>query len=120
MEYSPSLRKVAEKNIEIFRKRTNTRTQFEVVHSDARSYPIPDEAAVFFLFHPFGEEVLVPVLARIHKSVMRSLRAAHVVYVNPRSAQAADPKKFRRVLVIGEGRKVSDALVFELANEQTP
>lgn len=120
VDYSPSLCKIAEKNIEIFRKRTNTRTQFEVVRADVSAYPIPDEATVFFFFHPFGEEVLAPILLRIHDSVMRSPRAALVVYLNPQFPQAFGSRKFRKSLAVGEGRKVPDALVFEPVSEQTP
>jgi SAM-dependent methyltransferase len=114
VDYSPSLCRVAEKNIETFRKRTNTRTQFEVVHADVGSYPIPDDAAVFFLFNPFGMELLVSVLKRIQESVMRSPRLVLTVYLNPQFPQAFDPEIFRKVLVIGEGREVPDCLVFEL------
>jgi hypothetical protein len=120
MEYSPSLCKFAEKNIEIFRERTNTGTQFEIVDADAPIYPIPDDASVFFFFNPFGMELLVPIRASIQESAMRNRRAVLVVDRNPQFPQAFDPEKFRTVLVLGEGREMPDSLGFELVSEQTP
>jgi SAM-dependent methyltransferase len=120
VDYSPGLCKVAEKNIEIVRKRMNTGTQFEVVHADVRTYPIPDEVGVFFFFNPFGEELLVSTVARIEQSAIKNPRAVLVVYLNPQFPHAFDPKRFRKVLVIGEGRDVPDALVFELISAQGP
>ena len=117
VEYSPSLCAIAEKNIETFRKRTRSRTEFEVIYDDVITYSIPDEATMFFLFHPFNREILERVLEKMHQSVMRFPRAALVVYMNPQSPEAFTPGKFRRAFTVGEGQNVPDALVFEFVGE---
>ena len=116
VEYSPSLCAIAEKNIETFLKRTKSGTQFEVIRADALTYSIPDEATMFFFFDPFKRELIERVLERIHQSVMRSPRAALVVYMNPRSPEAFSPDKFRRAFSVGEGQNVPDAHVFEFVS----
>ncbi len=49
-------------------------TGWEIVHSDAANYKVPDDTTVFFLGQPFGGVRLAKVLLQIQRSVERRLR----------------------------------------------
>jgi SAM-dependent methyltransferase len=55
----------------------------EVVTSDARSFPIPDDMTVAYLFNPFPDPVFCDVLGRIRASLERRPRRLRLVYRNP-------------------------------------
>ncbi len=56
---------------------------FEIIHTDAVSYPIPPDVDCIFLFNPFNAIILEPVIENILKSIALNKRKIHIVYVNP-------------------------------------
>lgn len=57
--------------------------QLEVVEADAATYPVRDDDAVFYLFHPFDAETLRTVIANVGHSLARRPRRAWLIYNNP-------------------------------------
>ncbi len=55
----------------------------EVVRADAREYPIPADATIFYFFMPFDESILAVVLDKIKASVDTHPREVSIVYVKP-------------------------------------
>jgi hypothetical protein len=84
VELSPWLCETARRNLERFyRKRQKSTPQWTIVNADARRFPIPDEATVFYLYNPFDATVLTEVLDRILQSVTSHPRRCTVIYANP-------------------------------------
>lgn len=82
VELSDELCQVAQQNIAKVQHRY-PRTQFEVVHADATTYNIPNNANVLFFFNPFGALVMQQVINNIKQSIQHYPRLVYVVYVNP-------------------------------------
>lgn len=83
LEYSPGLCRVAEQNCRRYLARCSPDVVFQVLQSDAREYDIRDDETVFFLFNPFGPEILRQVIENIQKSLLENPRKAWIVYLNP-------------------------------------
>jgi SAM-dependent methyltransferase len=71
VEFSPALCRAATHNLAL--RGVNA----ELICGDARDYRFPDEPAVVFLYHPFGEAIMRQVVANFGKA------PRIVVYVNP-------------------------------------
>jgi SAM-dependent methyltransferase len=57
-------------------------------HADACTWPIPDGPCAFFLFNPFGPDVLGEVARNIRRSWDASPRPLWILYANPLHADA--------------------------------
>ena len=83
VEFSPTLAAAAEVNLQrLYAKEKREKPQWSVINADARNFPIPDEASVFYFFNPFDASVLGKVLDNILESVRRSPRPCAIVYAN--------------------------------------
>ncbi len=73
-----------------------------VVQGDARSFEVPDDVTVFFLYNPFVGDVLEAVVHRIEESFARAPRNAMVLYVRfPHDTNAFDTSpKMRRTATL--------------------
>ena len=84
VEVSPSLCAAARKNIErLYRRSGRTNPNWLIVNADARTFPVPDDANLFYLFNPFDAGVLVPVIDNIIRSLRAVPRPCIVIYANP-------------------------------------
>jgi SAM-dependent methyltransferase len=115
VEFSERLCEVAEANVRKYRSATNSSRKFEIVHSDATQFSIPDRADIFFFFNPFGGPVLESVLDRIEHSLRRHPRPALLIYMNPEPVDALLRRGYRLAdhLIAGDAR-TSDHIVFTL------
>jgi SAM-dependent methyltransferase len=80
VEVSPVLCDIARKNCATYREKTNTKTQFVIVHTDAREYPIADDEEVFFLFNPFDAAIVQQVMQHLSVSLSRRKRKIWILY----------------------------------------
>lgn len=85
VEFSKMLCLRAEKNLRKFTQR-NMKTRdsgWQVVHADACSFAIPQDATLFFLYNPFGSPVIDIVAQHILEFAHSAKHLVIVVYVNP-------------------------------------
>ncbi len=85
VEFSKTLCLRAEENLRKFSKRNATGSGFiwRVAHEDACSFVIPQDAALFFLYNPFGNPVIDIVAQRILDHARSIMKPVIVIYVNP-------------------------------------
>lgn len=80
VEYSPDLHEAAKQNLG--RASVSYRSKIVTHCVSAESYRIPDEPCVFYLYNPFGADVLSQVLKNIEASWLAHPRPMYVIYVN--------------------------------------
>jgi SAM-dependent methyltransferase len=83
IEFSPQLVEICKANIEKFRQKRKTDTEFDVTCVDAAHYEISEHINVIFLFNPFGEPVMGQVVENVVASLLAHPRVVYVVYINP-------------------------------------
>jgi SAM-dependent methyltransferase len=71
VEFSSALHRAAKHNLSL------RHIDADLICGDAREYRFPDEPTVVFLYHPFGEAIMRPVIANFGTA------PRIVVYVNP-------------------------------------
>jgi SAM-dependent methyltransferase len=96
VEFSPTLHRIAQRNIARFRARTGSAQRFELHLGDAASFDFPPEPVALHLYNPFGERVLDQVLSRLEESLEESPRDVIVFYVNPVHRWLLDKAPFLR------------------------
>jgi SAM-dependent methyltransferase len=83
VEILPSLHGAAEKNILDYRSPNQRCNTIEAICADARTFPLPPEPLVLYLFNPLPTDGLDQVLANLESSLRETPRPALVVYHNP-------------------------------------
>lgn len=69
----------------------------EIIEADATRFPIPVGPNVYFLFNPFGAEVMEKFLARIGNHAAEHSYPVRIVYYNPvHSSVFESNAQFRR------------------------
>jgi len=79
VEYAPEHSEVAERNAVRLRGR---RSPIRVLPISVQEFDFTT-GTVFYMFHPFGPNLLREVVDKIHDGWMRNRRGIRVVYVNP-------------------------------------
>lgn len=59
------------------------RGRIELVHADARSFRLPDDATVLYFYNPFHGEILASVFGDIERSLRQRPRRLRLVFNNP-------------------------------------
>lgn len=88
VEFSMELVDICRRNLEIFRQKTGSRTEFEVVHLDAAEYEVPPEANLLFFSNPFDEALIAKVIDNILKSLEKYPREIIVMHLYPQGNMA--------------------------------
>lgn len=88
VEFSIELVEICRRNLEVFKHRTKSKTQFEVIHMDAAEYEIPSDANLLFFSNPFDEEIIEKVIGNILRSLEKSPREIVVVHLFPQGNMA--------------------------------
>jgi SAM-dependent methyltransferase len=83
VDYSPALCAVAERNLDIVRRRAKRQFTCSVFAMDAADYQFAPHDTVVYLFNPFDAVVLAAVLVRLRRSLEEHPRAVWIVYHNP-------------------------------------
>ena len=86
IELSEVLAGVAEEQVRKTVKKLKC-ARVEIVCADARSYVIPNEVTIIFLFNSFRGDVLRDVLRQIHASLLLSPRRCRLVYMIPKDQE---------------------------------
>lgn len=94
VEYSPELHAIALNNIAVYKNRSQKCFSIESVCTDATVFPIPVEKLVVYLFNPFTDEILAPVLANLEASLARHPRQIYIVYAHPLYRRVIDASGF--------------------------
>jgi SAM-dependent methyltransferase len=85
VEFSKMLCLRAEENLRKFMRRNMKKPDlvWEVVHADACSFAIPQDATLFFLYNPFGSPVIDLVAQHVLEFAHSAKHTVTVIYVNP-------------------------------------
>jgi len=92
IELNESLAKIAKANIAIWQHDPNAEPLAPILlhHADATTHPLPHEATVAFLFHPFELPILRRFLRHVEASLARNPRPFDLVYVNAEHGSLLD------------------------------
>ncbi|GAB4444612.1 MAG: hypothetical protein OHK0041_01080 [Anaerolineales bacterium] len=88
VEFSIELVEVCRRNLEIFKAKSKSKTEFEILHMDASEYEIPADANLLFFSNPFNEELTNKVIGNILRSYDQSPRETWVVHLHPQGNMA--------------------------------
>ncbi len=83
VEFSELLCQIAESNLLCYLKRYPGPVDFQVIHTDAAEYVIPQDVSTLFLFNPFDEVVMASVVRNIEKSLRNHPRKLFIIYRHP-------------------------------------
>jgi predicted RNA methylase len=105
VEYTPELCNIATANVQAYRKRHRDAVPIDVIEADAAEYEVKPDENVFYMYHPFGPDVVRQVVLNILSSVARCSRPVWIVYCRPMygdviencSDEAGAPGAFVRV-----------------------
>jgi len=88
IEFSSELVEICKRNLEIFKKKTGSRTEFQVVNADASEYPIPPDANILFFSNPFTEVLTTKVIDNILASYEANPREMWILHLYPQGNHA--------------------------------
>jgi SAM-dependent methyltransferase len=88
VEGSPELAEIARAGLAARAHRHRCRN-VEVVVSDVRDFPVPDDLTIAYFFRPFGDGTLKVVLRSIVESIDRNPRRVHLIYFTPVTSPSA-------------------------------
>jgi SAM-dependent methyltransferase len=97
VEYSSSLARIAESNMEKLSNKIGRKVENEIINSDAALYEIPSEADCFYFFNPFDAFILDRVIQNINKSLEINNRKILIVYVNALHNQVIEKYNYQIV-----------------------
>ncbi|HEY5730619.1 MAG TPA: hypothetical protein VIS72_11240 [Anaerolineales bacterium] len=104
VEFSIELVEVNRRNLEIFRGKSKSKTDFEIIHMDASQYQIPPDANLLFFSNPFNEALTTKVIENILKSHEGAPREIWVVHLHPQGNMAfANHPRFELLYEAREG-----------------
>ena len=88
VEFSIELVEICRKNLEIFKAKSKSKTEFEIIHMDASQYEIPAEANLLFFSNPFNETLTKKVIENILRSYDKVPREIWVIHLYPQGNMA--------------------------------
>lgn len=98
IEFAHELSAAACQNSASYTARTRTHTRFDIIETDATTYPIQPDEDVFFLNNPFDRTILARVLENIHASLRQYPREVSLLYFTPSEKAFLDADAcFKRV-----------------------
>jgi len=83
VELSPTLHEIAERNVSLFRSRSQRCHSFELLCMDAACFTPPPLPMVLYLFQPFPAETFAAVLRNLTATLERRPRPMAIAYLNP-------------------------------------
>jgi predicted RNA methylase len=87
VEYSRELCLIAARNLEIYSRYRKQCDRVTVVHEDAASFEVPNRPTLFFMFNPFGRELMAIVLEKIKEAYERSRFPYILVWISSQAEQ---------------------------------
>jgi SAM-dependent methyltransferase len=83
IEFASDLHALAQQNVKTYRNSNQACFQIEPVHIDATQYEFPLEPLLIYLFYPFDQSVMEPVIQNLDRSLAECPRDVILVYHNP-------------------------------------
>jgi SAM-dependent methyltransferase len=83
IEIGRSLVDIARRNAAVIAQRYPRRTRIEVLHADATVAITPLRHVVYFMYHPFGEELVREFAMSLEAALRHDLEHAFLIYYNP-------------------------------------
>ena len=77
VELSPELTSIAHANLALWNKTPHSCTDVTVLNADALTLPFPDAPALIYLFNPFDQNVMQPLLERL-AALSQALSLIHI------------------------------------------
>lgn len=96
VEYSPTLHRIAEQNLQVVRFADRRSGPVESVCMDAVRFPIPEEPVVLYFYNPFGRRIMEGVRDNVVRSYEGNPRSIVVMYHNPVHSDVWDAVEFLR------------------------
>jgi SAM-dependent methyltransferase len=69
---------------------------FDIVCGDAKSYCIPDDTSVIFLFNPFNKKIMASFIEQVKESLARKPRKLKLLYANPECGDLWESAGFKK------------------------
>lgn len=111
VELHPTLARIAQKNVGLWRAAGRERSPMRVVEGDAVEFALPDGPVLVFLFNPFGAAVLRRLLKRWRKAQDRRAEPLDILYVNNEQEGVLEAAQGWRRLFLGKVRRsAADAI----------
>jgi SAM-dependent methyltransferase len=98
VELNGELASIAAKNAEVWRETHLATAPIHVIHQDATKIARPAGNCLFFLYNPFGPEVLRKLLAHLDDDDLKESGALDLVYLMPEFDQVLAEREGYRVL----------------------
>ena len=86
VELSNELHAIAQQNVRSYTNRVSSTSPIELVCADARTYELPRQNLVMFLYNPFVGEVLEDVATQVEKFLSAERADVWLLYRNPECA----------------------------------
>lgn len=102
----------ANENKRIYQKK-NQESTIEFVYNDATKFIIPNDAAVFYFFNPFGESIMQQVISNIKENVKDHPREVICIYLNPKYKAVFEQNGFKTIQEIKSWRYL-EGVIFSL------
>ena len=83
VEFSRLLCDIASRNVDIYKQKTKSLSQVNVVLKDVVDYEIKDEDSIFYFFNPFDDKVIGKIQLNIRTSLKNCKRKIWLIYNNP-------------------------------------
>lgn len=83
LEISAAVHEIAERNLAAVEKTMPLRAQVTLLNVNALDYEFPGERQVIYLYNPFSETFLIPLLNRLLDRLDHDVVDIVVAYVNP-------------------------------------
>jgi predicted RNA methylase len=83
VEYARELCSIATANARAYRRRHRDAVTIDVIEADAAEYEVKPDENVFYMYHPFGPDVVRQVVLNILSSVSRHSRPVWIIYCHP-------------------------------------
>ena len=87
VEVSPELAEIA-RNVLAERSHQHRCRNVEIVVSDVKEFPVPDDFTIGYFFRPFGDKTLEAVLQAIVESIDRNPRRVRLIYLWPMTSRS--------------------------------
>ena len=91
----------------------NTESTFSFLFEDATKYQIPNDAEVFYLFNPFGENILQLVINNIKESLKQNPRTIYCIYLNPKFKEVFEFNGFKVFTTLKSWRYV-EGIIYKM------
>jgi tRNA1(Val) A37 N6-methylase TrmN6 len=83
VEFASDLDALARRNVKTYRNAKQACFQIEPVHTDATQFEFPPEPLLIYLFYPFKQSVMEPVMQNLNRSLAEHPRDLILLYRNP-------------------------------------